>query len=87
MGKIGPKLSEEEKEQIFQTAIKRHRVRHCGLYPAEVRRIANRLYENPEDVRARLRNAGFVLGKSRNGCCDVWKAPKLQSPHIQHSEY
>ena len=86
MGKIGPKLSEEEKEQIFQIAIKRYRVKHYGLYHREVRRIANRLCETPENVRARLRKAGFVLTKSRSGCCDVWKASKLQSPHIKISE-
>lgn len=88
MGRIVRNLSEEEKEQIFESAIKSFRYRRSGsIYNGrEVRSIASRLHENPESVRARLRKAGYELISSRSGSRGVWKRQVSRSPYIKISE-
>lgn len=84
MRKLTPKLSDEEKERLFESAINRFRYRKSGLIynGGEVRSIAFRIGENPETVRARLRKAGYELTRSRSGSREVWKKQTSQSPHI-----
>ena len=83
MGRWMPELSEEEREKLFLQAIKAHRFNKShSIYDGnEVRRLAARLYENPERVRNRLRKAGYQLTQSRSGCRAVWKK-QSQSPNI-----
>ena len=87
MSKLSPKLSEEEKQRRFAAALRRHKTHlQASIYDgSEVRRIAARLFENPESVRARLREAGFELTRSSSGCRGVWK-PKSQSSHTDNLE-
>jgi len=84
MTKLSPKLPEEEKEKRFQEALLRHKKHlQSAIYDGhEVARIAAKLTENPENIRARLRKAGFELTKSSSGSRQVWKQ-KSQSPHKQ----
>jgi len=78
-----PMLSESEREKIFDARI-RSSWRRRGIYDGrELAALAARMGENPESVRARLKKAGFILGKSRSGTRDVW-IPS-QSPQI-HEE-
>lgn len=83
MSKLTPKLPEYVKQQIFASALRRHKNHlQASIYDGtEVRRIAARLFENPESVRARLRQAGFELTRSGSGSRGVWR-PKSRSPHI-----
>ena len=87
MARVGPNFSDEEKEQIFKSAIGAFRYRRSGIFDGrEVRRIAFRLGENPETVRARLQKAGYELIRSRSGSRGVWKKQESQSPHIENLE-
>ena len=87
MANLGPKLSEEEREELFNQAIGvyRYQKRKSVYDGSEVRKIAIRLNENPEKTRARLRRAGYELTTSQSGTRRVWKKIS-QSPHIQSQE-
>ena len=87
MANLGPKLSDEDKEKLFLQSIKVHRFNksHSIYDGAEVRRLAARLSENPENVRSRLRKAGYELTSSQSGSRAVWKK-QSQSPHIQQED-
>ena len=87
MSKLTPKLPEEVKQRLFAAALRRHkRDQLNSIYDgSEVRRIAARLFENPESVRARLRQAGFELTRSSSGSRGVWR-PKSQSSHTENLE-
>lgn len=83
MANLGPKLSEEEKEKLFNQAIGvyRYKKRMTVYDGSELRKIAIMLGENPEKTRARFRKAGYQLTSSQSGCRAVWKK-QSQSPHI-----
>ena len=87
MSNPGPKLSEEEREELFNQAIGvyRYQKRKSVYDGSEVRKIAIRLDESPERTRARLRKAGYQLTSSQSGSRAVWKK-QSQSPHIQNQE-
>ncbi len=83
MGRMLPKLSEEEREELFNQAIGVYRYqKRKSVYDGnEVRRIAIKLGENTEKTRARLRKSGYELTQSASGSRKVWKKVS-QSPHI-----
>ena len=64
-------LSCDEIEQRFAASMRHHKNK---IYDGrELRSLAARLHLHPEDVRGRLRSAGFTLRPSGSGSRMIWK--------------
>jgi hypothetical protein len=72
-------LSSEELENRFRRLLNRH---HFKVYNGrELNSMAETLHLPADEVRAKLRSAGFSLVPSGSGSRRVWKKSPSQSPH------